>query len=612
MRGNKYAVLICGDVATHWGFDEFWGDVVLMREVLLKNGFLPEHVFVLYGDGVDFSHPSRTNPRYIPSTPITNFAATTTNVQTVMNGLASGDPIHGIPQMTADDFLYVWTFDHGSSAGGHSYLCLRDANMIDSDFAALLGGITYSYRVICMQQCFSGGFVPHLSNDQTVVLTACSANETAGRADDSPTTENEVYGGVTYHHGEFNFHLFSGLVWERILYTNVAVDTNLDRFASMAEVFDFVQSNDSLTETPQYDDGTDNIGQWLSLERDVMVFIRDNVADVGTTPTASPWWDSPDLWVRNADDNGTTHQNPIAGQTNWVHARIYNTGITRSGPLTVKFFYAGFSGTEFVYPTDYDNLITWAEVEGIDPGGSAIVKGPWIASEIGAAPSHPCLLAEVYDHSGVPSAQDYVWESSRLAQKNLSIVHVLAGQTLHLPVMVGSAVVHQTRPMVKVVLVEGEPDLETWIEVRDAPWLELLERQRAAEVRAPMSLTVEGTARLRMGFSGASEEPRSVMLDLADGSSIALTGEEAMTSYAPTTAVALEETTRTRARAAIDLRNALPVVLPPLLKRRQTLMLCAKVPDRARPGTRWVLDLVRQDQEARVAGGVRAEITVRG
>ncbi len=286
MRGKKYAVLICGDVATHGGFDEFWNDVVLMRAVLLRNGFASANIITLYGDGVDFSHPSRDNPRYIPSSPITDFSATTANVTLVFSGLANGDAANNIPQMTDDDFLFVWTFDHGTSSGGHALLCLRDANMRDDDFATLIDQIDYTYRVIAMQQCFSGGFVNDLANDRTVILTACSDTELANRAENSPSGENEVYNSITYHHGEFNFYLFSGLCWEQIEWTNVAVDTNLDRYASMQEVFNFIQSNDSRPETPQYDDGANNIGSWLTLERDTFVYIRDNSADTGMTPSS--------------------------------------------------------------------------------------------------------------------------------------------------------------------------------------------------------------------------------------------------------------------------------------------------------------------------------------
>jgi len=61
MAGTRYAVLISGDLAEN-GFDEFWNDVVLMRQMLLDNGFQDQNIFVLYGNGNDFFDPNRPVP----------------------------------------------------------------------------------------------------------------------------------------------------------------------------------------------------------------------------------------------------------------------------------------------------------------------------------------------------------------------------------------------------------------------------------------------------------------------------------------------------------------------------------------------------------------------
>lgn len=610
MRGNKYAVLICGDVATHWGFDEFWNDVVLMREVLLRNGFSPENMFVLYGDGVDFSHPSRTNPRYIPGYSITNFAATIPNVELVFQGLANGDAVHNIPKMGEEDFLFVWTFDHGTSMGGHAYLCLRDGNMVDSDFALLVDQIDYSYRVFAMQQCFSGGFVNDLSNDQTVILTAAAPDELAWRADDNPTTENEIHAGVTYHHGEFNFHLFSALSWEKIDYTNVGVDTSLDRFASLSETFDYIQTNDTQTETTQYNDGALSIGTWMTLERDILVFMRDNTTDQGQTPSASPWWDSPDLWVRHNDDGGTSHQNPVSGTTNYVHARIKNRGVVHSGPVSVKFFCAGFSGTEFVYPDDYSDLVTWASCDGVPAGGEMIVKGPWLATEISSAPSHPCLLAEVYEHSGIPDSGTHVWESNHLTQKNLTISTIMAGRKLKFPIVVGARAIREMLPSVEVRLVEGTSDLRVWLEIRDTAWLDLI--RRPAEVHRAASLAVEGKARLRVGLPAMAEEgnPQSMLLDLTEGSEILLCNAEDRPFVPGPSSLELAETWK-GGKVEINLESPRELRLPPIIHTRKTLYLNVAAPRDARPSSSWTLDVVRKDHESKAVGGVRFKLDLK-
>jgi subtilisin family serine protease len=63
------------------------------------------------------------------------------------------------------------------------------------------------------------------------------------------------------------------------------------------------------------------------------LYIRDTVGDIGTVPQpAWGFWDSPDIWVRNTDDGGTTHQNTIRGQDNFLHARVWNRGAQASLP----------------------------------------------------------------------------------------------------------------------------------------------------------------------------------------------------------------------------------------------------------------------------------------
>lgn len=263
--GGKYAVLISGDLA-ETGYDEFWNDVVLMREALLQNGFLDDHIFVLYGNGTDYFSASRPNPRYRPSPSITDHSADTANVTAVFNGLANGTG--GFPQMTDEDLLFIWTFDHGCGrpcipGTVHSTLGLMDGDMQDTTFAGLVNPIPHAHRAICMQQCHSGGFIDDLRSDKTVIITACAEDEHAHRAD-SPA-ENEVVDGVTYHHGEFNYYLLATLTGQTVTGTPVNADADGDGYVMMREVFDYVQAHESRPETPQYDDGTKNLGEKLHL-----------------------------------------------------------------------------------------------------------------------------------------------------------------------------------------------------------------------------------------------------------------------------------------------------------------------------------------------------------
>ena len=141
---EKYAVLITGDYAAtsysvplsdqwnggqdkgDYGFDEFWNDTFLLWEMLQEKGYSQDNIFVLFAGGEDFQ-PEWIADRYKPVDPlvtVTDYSASIANVNLVFNGLANGTG--GFPQVTEDDFLFVWTFDHGGGSGGNSTLYLID------------------------------------------------------------------------------------------------------------------------------------------------------------------------------------------------------------------------------------------------------------------------------------------------------------------------------------------------------------------------------------------------------------------------------------------------------------------------------------------------------
>ena len=93
------------------------------------------------------------------------------------------------------------------------------------------------------------------------------------------------------------------------------------------------------------------------------LWIRDAVGDPGADAFTGPtFWDSPDLWIRHADDNGTAHQAPEFGQDNWFYARVRNRGSSTARAFVVTFNVKLWAGTEFVYPGDWDPFVSrrWA------------------------------------------------------------------------------------------------------------------------------------------------------------------------------------------------------------------------------------------------------------
>jgi hypothetical protein len=243
---QKYAVLICGDLAENFEGECFWNDTVWMFKTLLNNGYTEANIFVLYGDGADFASAS---PKYQFPRTVTDFPATRAWVIKVLEGLASGDATNHIPAMGGMDTLFVWTFDHGSG-GEAAWLCLRGVDISDTDFAAKINAIPYRRRAIFMQQCRSGGFIGELRNATTFISTAARATEDAHPAD----TENEIYGGRYYSHGEYNYYLMSAL--DRVTPTGSAVnaDTNGNARIAALEAHNWIVGHENRSETPQMDD----------------------------------------------------------------------------------------------------------------------------------------------------------------------------------------------------------------------------------------------------------------------------------------------------------------------------------------------------------------------
>jgi len=234
---DKYAVLLTGckpafgplddqiPLDLH-PYDEFWNDTFLMWELLTKvHGFIDARVKVLFYNGNDWSDPNplNTNNRYKASRygleRITDHPADTNTIVQVLTDLKN--------QLTEKDFLFVWTFGHGSYEGsqsGHGLLRAFDPSnpsnqnlyMKDERLGYLINSIT-AKKVVWMAQCYGGNFSDDINTgDNCYFLSAGSIGETTHPAEDIcpqnfkneryPTSSNPI---DTCYHGEFNFHLYS-------------------------------------------------------------------------------------------------------------------------------------------------------------------------------------------------------------------------------------------------------------------------------------------------------------------------------------------------------------------------------------------------------------------
>jgi len=249
--------------------------------------------------------------------------------------------------------------------------------------------------------------------------------------------------------------------------TNVQVRNIIERTAEKVGVV-------AYSETAGYPNGTWNqemgygrINVLRALDNADMM-IKDWWNDSGVEPSTPPggnFWSFSDIVVRITDDNVFFPEDPSRssyverGQTNYLYIRVTNKGPRDARNVVVNARITPYVGLEFVYPYDWTvidaNHVSptpaTATFATIPPGGSQLAKftissaqveGLW--GWISGMNWHPCLLAEVR------SDNDYAFNTAsltgaglivrrnNLAQRNLSVIDVLAGAAALFPILAGN------------------------------------------------------------------------------------------------------------------------------------------------------------------------------
>lgn len=217
------------------------------------------------------------------------------------------------------------------------------------------------------------------------------------------------------------------------------------------------------------------------------VYIKDNSADTGAEPSVGPFWDSPDIWVRNSDDNGTVHQNTIRGQDNFIYVRVRNKGAQPSEEITVNVFRANFAGTEFLYPEDWklEDCLDPQVIASVPPAGEVIAKFRWARRMIPNAAWHPCLLAEILPIHRTQTMLRYIFDDHRIAQKNVTIIDgtdLLSSTILNpLPFQIGARSSSDRWIRVHIQQKEGRPVANVVLNLGGEDWVSRIERMRVRE-----------------------------------------------------------------------------------------------------------------------------------
>jgi hypothetical protein len=305
------------------------------------------------------------------------------------------------------------------------------------------------------------------------------------------------------------------------------------------------------------------------------LWLRDDPADPGGSTWAGRFWDSPDMWIRNADDGGTAHQSVEAGQDNWFYARVRN----RSASATARHFVVAFNvkpflGTEFVYPGDFLPCLAAAAGFDLGPGEERIVKARWPAALVPPAGTHACWLAAVLTRGDPPGSGLHVWEHNNLAQKNLAVVDLVPDAFVILPIVLNRFASPLRRRR-----------------------LELLPSVAATRVGATLLVGDERRAGSVAGDGGR--------LDCAGA---AADGADRTSSRAQRVA----ERFAGASPLTLAPGRALEVPVPSRPGGQIVVGLRLQAPRQAHRGAPLRLDLVERDEGGRIVGGVAVQLRVRG
>jgi len=196
--------------------------------------------------------------------------------------------------------------------------------------------------------------------------------------------------------------------------------------------------------------------------------VKDWSGDTGVEPSAPPggnFWTFSDTVVRINDDNvfdpadPTKSSNVERGQTNYLYIRVTNNGPREARNVVVSARITPYVGLEFVYPTDWTaidaNHVSPTPVTAMFPsiaaGSSAMAKFTISSAQvdtlwgwIAGMNWHPCLLAVVTSDNDYAfttastSGSGLVVRRNNLAQRNLSVIDVLAAASVTFPFLAGN------------------------------------------------------------------------------------------------------------------------------------------------------------------------------
>lgn len=195
---TKFALLYSGGIDVMGAYTHYYNNIQVMYNLLLKQGYAPENIVVVYKDGTpETIIPSSivTVPRFYPQIPV-NYAANPgsfdqaiAHLKKIMTGqkaeLFVMTTNHGGGYHSAEKVNYAGNADlnsdepTGASTDFDEVLSYynQSQTLSDDDFAKKINSLPFVVLKGLFLQCFSGGFIHDLRGPNRVLISATTEYE---------------------------------------------------------------------------------------------------------------------------------------------------------------------------------------------------------------------------------------------------------------------------------------------------------------------------------------------------------------------------------------------------------------------------------------------------
>lgn len=274
-----WAVIISGGYDQWNNHIRYWGDSAFIYSTLtLKYGYSDDHIYALISDGTDTA-VDRSDGTNSPTDldgdadEDTDYAATYANVESVFNTLNAA--------LTAEDQLLVFVTDHGGQESGwDAVIWLWNQGQLRDDQMASMTASLPCPVMFVMEQCFSGGFVDDLSQENRVIGTAAPYNDSSWAGDTYPYYDQWCY----YWTAAVRGCLPGANPWDDGAACDA--DANDDGYVSFKEAYDYAYENRYYLDSPQYGENPAGLGEQLFMTQ-LVVPVPD--VQQGTVAASHKW-----------------------------------------------------------------------------------------------------------------------------------------------------------------------------------------------------------------------------------------------------------------------------------------------------------------------------------